>query len=146
MAYEAPITIKKAIDNIRKKQYVLPSIQREFVWDTLQIERLFDSLMRDYPISTFLFWKVDKHKIKDFQFYEFLKHYHEKNSRHNNKADISQEEDVIAVLDGQQRMTSIYIALTGSHAKKMPYYSWSSDKAFPKKHLFLNLLSQLQSR
>ena len=127
MAYEAPITIKKAIDNIRKKQYVLPSIQREFVWDTIQIERLFDSLMRDYPISTFLFWKVDKRKIKDFQFYEFLKHYHEKNSRHNNKADISQEEDVIAVLDGQQRMTSIYIALTGSHAKKMPYYSWNSD-------------------
>ena len=142
MAYEAPITIKKAIDNIRKKQYVLPSIQREFVWDTLQIERLFDSLMRDYPISTFLFWKVSKHKIKDFQFYEFLKHYHEKNARHNNKADISQEEDVIAVLDGQQRMTSIYIALTGSHAKKMPYYSWSSDKAFPKKHLFLNLLKK----
>ena len=142
MAYETPITIKKAIDNIRKKQYVLPSIQREFVWDTLQIERLFDSLMRDYPISTFLFWKVGKHKIKDFQFYEFLKHYHEKNSRHNNKADISQEEDVIAVLDGQQRMTSIYIALTGSHAKKMPYYSWSSDKAFPKKHLFLNLLKK----
>ena len=34
--------------------------------------------MRDYPISTFLFWKVDKSRIKDFQFYEFLKHYHEK--------------------------------------------------------------------
>lgn len=142
MAYEAPITIKKAIDNIRKKHYVLPSIQREFVWDTLQIERLFDSLMRDYPISTFLFWKVDKHKIKDFQFYEFLKHYHERNSRHNTKADLSQEEDVIAVLDGQQRMTSMYIALTGSHTKKMPYYSWNNDKAFPKKLLYLNLLKR----
>jgi uncharacterized protein with ParB-like and HNH nuclease domain len=142
MAYEAPITIKKAIDNIRKKHYVLPSIQREFVWDTQQIERLFDSLMRDYPISTFLFWKVDKSRIKDFQFYEFLKNYHERNSTHNTKADLSQEEDVIAVLDGQQRMTSMYIALTGSHAKKMPYYSWNSDKAFPKKYLFLNLLKK----
>lgn len=142
MAYEAPITIKKAIDNIRKKHYVLPSIQREFVWDPQQIERLFDSLMRDYPISTFLFWKVDKSRIKDFQFYEFLKNYHERNSTHNTKADLSQEEDVIAVLDGQQRMTSMYIALTGSHAKKMPYYSWNSDKAFPKKYLFLNLLKK----
>jgi uncharacterized protein with ParB-like and HNH nuclease domain len=142
MAYEAPITIKKAIDNIRKKHYVLPSIQREFVWDTIQIERLFDSLMRDYPISTFLFWKVDKNKIKDFQFYEFLKNYHERNSTHNTKADLSQEEDVIAVLDGQQRMTSMYIALTGSHSKKMPYYSWNNDKAFPKKFLFLNLLKK----
>lgn len=142
MAYETPITIKKAIDNIRKKQFVLPSIQREFVWDTQQIERLFDSLMRDYPISTFLFWKVDKSRIKDFQFYEFLNNYHERNSRHNSKANLSQEEDVIAVLDGQQRMTSMYIALTGSHAKKMPYYSWNNDKAFPKKHLYLNLLKK----
>jgi uncharacterized protein with ParB-like and HNH nuclease domain len=142
MAYETPITIKKAIDNIRKKHYVLPSIQREFVWDTTQIERLFDSLMRDYPISTFLFWKVEKQRIKDFQFYEFLKHYHERNSTHNSKADLSQEEDVIAVLDGQQRMTSMYIALTGSHAKKLPYYSWTSDKAYPKKYLYLNLLAK----
>lgn len=144
MAYETPITIKKAIDNIRKKQYVLPSIQREFVWDTYQIERLFDSLMRDYPISTFLFWKVEKQKIKDFQFYEFLKNYHERNSKHNPKADLSHEEDVIAVLDGQQRMTSMYIGLTGSHARKMPYYSWNNDKAYPKKNLYLNLLKKAE--
>lgn len=140
MAYEAPITIKKAIDNIRKKYYVLPSIQREFVWSTDQIEKLFDSLMRDYPISTFLFWKVEKERIKDFQFYEFLKHYHQRKQTHNTKADLSSEEDVIAVLDGQQRMTSMYIALTGSHAMKLPYYSWDNDKAYPKKKLYLNLL------
>ncbi|SIN66211.1 DUF262 domain-containing protein [Algoriphagus halophilus] len=142
MAYEAPITIKKAIDNIRKKHYVLPSIQREFVWDTDQIEKLFDSLMRDYPISTFLFWKVEKHKIKDFQFYEFLKNYHEKTSRHNKKADLSQEEDVIAILDGQQRMTSMYIGLTGTYSKKLPYYGWNSPHAFPEKKLYLNLLKK----
>jgi len=144
MAYEAPITIKKAIDNIRKKHYVLPSIQREFVWDTDQIEKLFDSMMRDYPISTFLFWKVDKSRIKDFQFYEFLKNYHEKNSTHNSKADLSHEEDVIAVLDGQQRMTSLYIALTGTHSKKLPYYSWSNPNAFPKKKLYLNILRKAE--
>ncbi|MDX1352100.1 MAG: DUF262 domain-containing protein [Thiomicrorhabdus sp.] len=140
MAYETPITIKKAIDNIRKKNYVLPSIQREFVWDTEQIETLFDSLMRDYPISTFLFWKVEKSKIKDFQFYEFLKNYHAKTGRHNAKADLSNDEDIIALLDGQQRMTSIYIALTGSYAKKMPYYRKSSAHAYPQKKLYLNLL------
>jgi len=142
MAYEAPITVKKTIDNIRKKHYVLPSIQREFVWNTEQIEKLFDSLMRDYPISTFLFWKVEKTRIKDFQFYEFLKHYHEKNAKHNSKADLSQEEDVIAILDGQQRMTSLYIALTGTHAKKLPYYAWNNPHAFPKKKLYLNLLKK----
>lgn len=138
--YEAPITIKKAIDNIRKRHYVLPSIQREFVWDTDQIETLFDSLMRDYPISTFLFWKVDKNKIKDFQFYEFLNNYHERDNKHNRKAEISNDEDIIALLDGQQRMTSMYVALTGTYAKKMPYYQWNSQHAFPAKKLYLNLL------
>ena len=88
MAYETPITIKKAVDNIKRKKYLLPSIQRECVWDSWQIERLFDSLMRDYPISTFLFWKVSKERTKDFQFYEFIRKYHEKKKRHNEKADL----------------------------------------------------------
>lgn len=140
MAYEAPITIKKAIDNIKKKHYVLPSIQREFVWSTDQIEKLFDSLMRDYPISTFLFWKVEKDRIRDFQFYEFLKNYHQRKQTHNTKADLSFEEDVIAILDGQQRMTSMFIALTGSHSMKLPYYSWDNEDAYPMKRLYLNLL------
>lgn len=141
MAYETPITIKKAIENIKKKNYVLPSIQREFVWDTEQIEKLFDSLMRDYPISTFLFWRVEKTKVKDFQFYEFLKNYHEKNAKHNTKADLDGDEDIIALLDGQQRMTSIFLSLCGTYAKKIPYYRWDSPHAFPKKRLYLNLTS-----
>lgn len=140
MAYQTPITIKTAIDNIKKRHYLLPSIQREFVWDTDQIETLFDSLMRDYPISTFLFWNVDKNKIKDFQFYEFLNKYHEKDNRHNRKAEPGNEEDIIALLDGQQRMTSMYVALTGSYAKKIPYYRKNSSYAYPEKKLYLNLL------
>lgn len=96
--------------------------------------------MRDYPISTFLFWKVDKKKIKDFQFYEFLKNYHEKTSIHNTKVDLPEEEDVIAILDGQQRMTSVYIALTGTYAEKAPYYRLDNPHAFPKMKLYLNLL------
>lgn len=140
MAYQTPITIKEAIQSIQKRKYVLPSIQREFVWDANQIEMLFDSIMRDYPISTFLFWNVQKNKIKDFQFYEFLKDYHEKNKKHNDKVDLSNDEDVIAILDGQQRLTSLYVALKGSYAEKLPYYQWNNPNAFPKKLLFLNLL------
>ncbi|SDM11156.1 Uncharacterized conserved protein, contains ParB-like and HNH nuclease domains [Catalinimonas alkaloidigena] len=140
MAYQTPITIKDAITRIQKRKFVLPSIQREFVWNPDQIEQLFDSLMREYPISTFLLWKVDKSRIQDFQFYEFLKDYHEKNATHNSKADLSADEDVIAILDGQQRLTSLYIALRGSYAKKIPYYRWDSPHAFPKRKLYLNLL------
>lgn len=143
-AYQAPITIKDAINNIKKRKYVLPSIQREFVWSTDQIEKLFDSLMRGYPISTFLFWKVEKKNIKEFQFYEFLKHYHQKDATHNAKADLSDDEDVIAILDGQQRLTSLYIALTGTYARKIPYHQWNNPNAFPKKSLYLNLLKKAE--
>ena len=142
MAYETPITIKKAIGNIKRRHYVLPAIQREFVWKSDQIEKLFDSLMRDYPIGTFLFWKVDKDKIKDFQFYEFLKKYHEKDHRHNLKADLSDEEDIIAMLDGQQRLTSLYLALAGSYTFKKPYMSRNNPNAYPERKLYLNLLKQ----
>jgi len=140
MAYEKPITIKEAIDQIQKKKFVLPSIQREFVWESSQIEILFDSIMRDYPISTFLFWQVEKSKIKEFQFYEFLQHYHEKNSTHNPKASLADDEDVIAVLDGQQRLTSLYIGLKGTYSEKVKGKRWDSQKAFPSKKLYLNLL------
>ena len=145
MAYETPITIKEAIVNIKKDNYLLPSIQREFVWDTDQIERLFDSLMRDYPISTFLFWKVEKEKVKDFQFYKFLRHYHEVDSKHNVKAELEGDQGIIALLDGQQRMTSLFLGLCGTYAKKLPYFSWNNPNAFPKKKLYLNLLQKSEN-
>jgi uncharacterized protein with ParB-like and HNH nuclease domain len=140
MAYEKPITIKEAIDQIQKKKFVLPSIQREFVWESSQIEILFDSVMRDYPISTFLFWHVEKSRIKEFQFYEFLLHYHEKTATHNPKASLADDEDVIAVLDGQQRLTSLYVGLKGTYAEKVKGKRWDSQKAFPTKKLYLDLL------
>jgi uncharacterized protein with ParB-like and HNH nuclease domain len=56
MAFQTPITIKEAIKNIHEKKYLMPTIQREVVWNTGQIERLFDSLMRDDPVGSFLFW------------------------------------------------------------------------------------------
>jgi uncharacterized protein with ParB-like and HNH nuclease domain len=39
--------------------YWLPNIQRPFVWKEEQIERLFDSILREYPIGTLLIWKTD---------------------------------------------------------------------------------------
>ena len=55
MAYESPLTIAEVIQDISVNKYVLPAIQREYVWGTSQIERLFDSIMQDYPIGAFLF-------------------------------------------------------------------------------------------
>lgn len=145
MAYERPITINEAINNIKNNKYLLPSIQREFVWGTDQITTLFDSLMRGYPISTFLFWEVSKKQIQQFQFYHFLRKYHARDSRHNLKAELNEESSVIALLDGQQRMTSLYIALAGSYSEKRPHAHWSNPNAFPEKKMYLNLFSAADS-
>ena len=63
MAYESPLVIVDVIKGISDNKYILPSIQREFVWDAERIARLFDSLMQGYPIGAFLFWEVGKDKI-----------------------------------------------------------------------------------
>lgn len=141
MSYQTALTISNVIQEIDSKRYLLPSIQREFVWGTEQIEKLFDSLMQDYPINSFLFWKVPKEKTNEFKFYEFLREYHQKDSRHNMKADTKGSGDIMAILDGQQRLTSLYIALKGSYAYKISYKRRDNPAAYPKRKLYLNLLS-----
>ncbi len=141
-AFQTPITIKEVVESVHRKKYLLPAIQREFVWNPEKIIRLFDSLMRGYTIGSFLFWNVSKEKIRDFQFYEFIREYHEKDNTHNPKASIIGEENVTAILDGQQRLTAFHIALKGTYAYKMPKKRWENDDAFPKRKLFLNLLSK----
>lgn len=142
MGFAQPISIKNAIDKIHEKKYLLPAIQREFVWSTEQIETLFDSIMRGYPISSFLFWEVTEDNIPKYQFYEFIRNYHERDNTHNEKADLKGEKSVTAILDGQQRLTSLYIGLKGSYAYKMPRMRWDNDLAFPKRTLCLNILSK----
>jgi uncharacterized protein with ParB-like and HNH nuclease domain len=141
MAFQTALTIREVIENIHRKKYILPAIQREFVWDTDQIERLFDSLMQGYPVGSFLFWYVNKEKSKEFQFYEFIREYHERDNRHNPNASISGEEDIIAILDGQQRLTSMYIGLKGSYAYKLPRMRRENPLAYPKQQLYVDLLA-----
>jgi hypothetical protein len=141
MGFEKPIPIIKAIEGIQTNEYVLPAIQREFVWNADQIESLFDSLMRGYPIGSFLFWEIKPERLVDFQFYQFMDRYHERDYRRNEPINLIGDQQVIAVLDGQQRLTALNIGLRGWYAEKLPYYRWSSNHAFPERRLYLNLLT-----
>jgi uncharacterized protein with ParB-like and HNH nuclease domain len=66
MPFETPITIRDTIQRIQQREYLLPGIQREFVWQPDQIYRLFDSLVRRYPIGSFLFWRVNEEHKADY--------------------------------------------------------------------------------
>lgn len=141
MAFQTPITIKEALDNIYRKKYLLPAIQREVVWTCDQIEKLFDSLMRDYPIGSFLFWRVDRQNSGNYQFYEFMRDFSDWDNRHNQKANVTGQEDITGILDGQQRLTALYLGLMGSYVYKEARKRWDNPAAFPKRRLYLNLFS-----
>ncbi len=143
MAYQTPISIKQAIERINRREFILPAIQREFVWTREQMIRLLDSIMKDYPIGSFLFWKVKSENKSNYQFYDFIQNYHERDRKHNPSVSLPPGNDVLAVLDGQQRLTSLYIGLTGSHAEKRLYGRWNNDDAFPVYRLYFDLTHQL---
>ena len=133
-------SIADVISRIDSNQIFLPALQRKFVWKTKQIESLFDSIMQGFPIGTFLFWELNNKKtINDYVFYEFVDHYHERKSR-NEQAILSGKKKIISVLDGQQRLTSMNIALRGSYSYKIHRKHSSNPNAYPKRYLYLNLL------
>jgi len=139
MSFQTPITIREALDRIHRHDYVLPAIQREFVWRPEQIARLFDSLMQGYPIGSFLFWSVERENVRQYKFYDFVRGYHQKLRPHCPPVNVPAGQAVTAVLDGQQRLTALNIGLRGSHAVKEPRKWWNSPDAFPEKRLYLNI-------
>lgn len=140
MSFQTPITIKDAIEKIDRREFLLPAIQREFVWNSDQIELLFDSLMRDFPINSFLFWKVsNKENKKNYKYYQFLTEYIEYHHETADCLNINGLGDFEAVLDGQQRLTALYLGLKGTYAYKNNYARWDNLDNFPKRTLYIDI-------
>lgn len=145
--YEKAITIERAIHQIVNRRFLLPAIQRKFTWSSSQICVLFDSIMRGYPINTFMFWEVREPEVKkSFRFYQFLERYCERFEENNPDFDTKGHGDFFAVIDGQQRLTSLYIGLKGTYAYKLPRKWWprtKDDSILPPRKLYLNLAAPL---
>jgi hypothetical protein len=139
--YQTGGTIKETLEAIQHTKYVLPAIQREFVWKPEQIARLFDSLMQGYPFGTFLYWKVDSSNSSKYKFYAFVCNYHERDNPHCPQLSVFHNTDLTAVLDGQQRLTALNIGLCGSMAWRLPYKWKNNPNAYPERHLYLDLLA-----
>jgi uncharacterized protein with ParB-like and HNH nuclease domain len=101
------------LEQIENNEIVLPSIQRNFVWDKNKIERLFDSLMRGYPIGISLLWET----YEDIQYRLFFKDYvpNAKNFFRTN----DNEKKLKLVLDGQQRLYSLLLGIYGTYEGKI---------------------------
>lgn len=142
MSFQPAVPVAKILARVHDHSYALPAIQREFVWDTVQIRKLFDSLLRGYPLGSFLFWEVSPENAGEYVFYDFLRDYHEKNHPYAQPISITSGRGVVAILDGQQRLTSLNVGLYGSHAERQPRKWASNPDAYPKRRLFLDLLGE----
>ncbi len=121
------ITIYEAMMHIKDGQYMMPAFQRQFVWSMEQIEKLWDSILLDYPIATFLFWHVDDNNVTwDTYFCNFLTTVTFDNRKHADSVnyeltDINVAITDTAILDGQQRLTSLYLSLFGDSFIRQKY-------------------------
>ena len=123
---------------------LLPDIQREYVWDIFEIERLFESIVDGYPIGSCIFWKTNRKTINTQKpnLYHFIRKFKQNTTKNEKIAEvISEETDYYIVLDGQQRITSMNIALFGEYTlfKGGKGHSYDNPKSWITKELYYNL-------
>jgi hypothetical protein len=88
--------------------------------------------MADFPIGSFLFWRLEQKNRDEWPIYEFVRDF-DGECPHNNHASMAGiTKDVSLILDGQQRITSLFVGLCGSY--RYFRYRWRTAK------LYLNLL------
>ncbi len=102
-------------------QLVLPDIQRDFVWTRDQIRALMDSIMRGYPFGSLLFWQT---RFKEVPYRDFVKDWTPRLTFTPRSK--SRGTALKMVLDGQQRLQSLYIAVYGSHDGRRLYFNVTS--------------------
>ena len=138
-------SIEDIMNMIGDNKMYLPSIQRKFVWNDYDVEKLLDSIMLGYPIGTFLFWKIKRKVAREqkYTLYKFISDYSTLNNKHiNEKAADNlpgESEYIWSVLDGQQRLTSLFIAFHGSIALCGYKKKRSKAENYIKREMYLNL-------
>ncbi len=139
------LSLRDLLKNLRSNKILLPTLQRSFVWTEEQIEKLFDSIYKDYPMGALFIWETTWKEIKESnlrKFVGFLRFYNPYLEELNliNFEDMKQTRYYI-VLDGQQRLTALNIGLRGLMGEKAAgRATWVEWKG-----LFINLLSDPKS-
>jgi uncharacterized protein with ParB-like and HNH nuclease domain len=132
-------TIKTILDRVNK-QYFLPSIQRNYVWGPERVIMLFDSILRGYPISSFLFWELEHENRDRWEIYKFCEAAYSGGTEHDPLHAAVGISSTTLVLDGQQRLTSILIGLKGIYCIKPARWRKIREN-YPKCRLYMDLFA-----
>jgi len=110
--------ISSVLEKIDEKQLFIPAFQREYVWKKNDAKQLIDSLIKEYPVGTLLTWETNTPpELKG-----------------NHKYDKMQGA-VKLLLDGQQRITTLYMLING----ELPPYYKANEIMHDVRGLFLNI-------
>ena len=116
-------SVKEAAEKVNSSLF-LPDIQRDFRWEEERVIALFDSIWQNYPLGTIMVWKqkIEKYDTSNHYLYHFIQEAKisdnsgerlEKPARTN--PGITEKKFINSVLDGQQRLTAVYLALYGGY-------------------------------
>jgi len=134
--------IRKLLKQIHENKLCVPIIQRDFIWGPDRIELLFDSLLREYPIGTMLLWHYDKSILENFDFYTLCKYGSEDKLVVDEKQQIPESfNDRVAILDGQQRLTSLYIGFCGYYKIRKKGTRKSNEENYQDYYLYIDMTS-----
>lgn len=94
------LVVQQHVKRVANRTCRLPEFQRTFVWDNERVLKLWDSLYHGFPIGQLMMWEPDR---EDFPM----------RGLGRNQADLQSDGRCQAVIDGQQRLTALYLVLTG---------------------------------
>ena len=110
---DSSYSLSTLLEEIDRGEIALPDIQRPFVWKATKVRDLFDSMYRGFPVGNLLFWDTGA----EMGVRRIGTHAHEAAPR-------------LMIVDGQQRLTSLYSVLTGKEVLRADYSFWRIRIAF----------------
>jgi hypothetical protein len=129
-------TITECVKKVNDSLF-LPDIQRPYVWGEDDVYLLFDSICRDYPINTVLFWFLEKSTIEKESFIKRIKFLNQRFEENSPDTGPLSRDNYFLVIDGQQRITSLYLTLRGT-------YKIKQGKTIVIADLYFNFLSGVE--
>lgn len=133
-----------ALKFVKNRNMLLPDIQREYVWTYHEIENLFESIVDEYPVGSCIIWKTTRQNLnsENPNLYYFIREFKQGKTKSEKAPEVFKDEgDYYIVLDGQQRITSLNIALYGSFTsyKGGRGNAWDNPNSWIKRELYYNL-------
>ncbi len=112
--------IRQILDGVESLDMVMPEFQREYVWQLDDAKQLMTSMYKGYPTGCLLFWETEEPpEIK------------------NSAVDTTRLGLTKVILDGQQRLTTLYMLING----EIPPYYTEEDIHNDPRHLYFNVLT-----